>query len=334
MTTPPFTITSTILTQVATISELVGRLEANLPEAQQVLLRRGNRIRTIQGSLAIEGNTLNLDQVTAVIEGKRILGSPKEVQEVRGALAAYEAMEQWNSHSLVDLLQAHALLMTGLVDNPGSYRTGGSGIQRGNEIVHGAPPAANVPGLMNDLLLWLDESDDHPLIKACVFHYEFEFIHPFVDGNGRMGRLWQTLILSQWKPLFALVPVESLVREQQAGYYVAINASDAVGHSTSFIEFMLGVITDALAELLNNSPQVNTQVSPQVMYIIGALDGEVDREMLQQALGLKDRKSFRQRYLKPALEAGLIEMTNPDNPRAHNQRYRLTDMGLKLRARC
>ena len=207
----------------------------------------------IQGSLAIEGNTLSLDQVTAVIEGKRVLGSTREVQEVRGAVAAYEALDGWEPSSRDDLLAAHAVLMAGLVDQPGAFRVGSSGIQRGEEIVHVAPPAENVRGLINDLLSWLGDSDDHPLIKACVFHYEFEFIHPFVDGNGRMGRLWQTLILSQWKPLFALVPVESLVRDQQPGYYAAINACDATGNSTVFIEFMLNVISDALSELLERS---------------------------------------------------------------------------------
>ncbi|TVR48271.1 MAG: Fic family protein [Planctomycetota bacterium] len=326
MTSPPFTITNTMVQQVATISEQVGRLDASLPAAAQVLLRRGNRIRTIQGSLAIEGNTLSLEQVTAVMDGKRVLGSAREVQEVRGAIAAYEALGDWDPIKRDDLLAAHRVLMAGLVERPGAFRSGNSGIQRGSELVHVAPPAANVRGLINDLLTWLATTEEHPLIAACVFHYEFEFIHPFVDGNGRMGRLWQTLILSRWQPLFALVPVESLIRDQQVGYYGALNTCDAVGNSTAFIEFMLEIISNALSDL-GGSPQV----SPQVKRLLAALHGSMDRAALQAGLGLTDRKSFRQRYLQPALAAGLIAMTIPDKPNSRLQQYQLTARGRRAR---
>lgn len=326
---PPFQTTSQILSLVAAIGEAVGRIEASLPPERQLLLRRASRIRTIQGSLAVEGNTLSLDQVTAVVEGKRVLGSPREVQEVRGAIAAYEAMPAWNPASRDDLLAAHGILMAGLVDRPGAFRTSNAGIQRGDDVVHVAPPAGNVRGLINDLLGWLVDSQEHPLINACVFHYEFEFIHPFIDGNGRMGRLWQTLILSRWKPLFALVPVESLIHDRQAGYYAALNAANRAAESTPFIEFMLQTIRDAL-EPLALRPQVAPQATPQVDRLVAVLHGATRRADLQAALGLTDRKSFRLRYLMPALEAGLIEMTRPGTPNSPLQRYRLTDLGRSL----
>lgn len=323
VTAPPFTVTPAILSLVAAISELVGRLETALPPERQLLLRRNNRLRTIQGSLAIEGNTLSLEQVTAVVAGKRVLGTPREVQEVRGAVTAYERLPRWQPGRLADLLAAHRLLMAGLVDQPGAFRRGAAGIQRGKQIVHVAPPAARVRGLVADLLDWQRTSTDHPLITACVFHYEFEFIHPFSDGNGRMGRLWQTLILSRWKPLFALVPVESLIRDQQAGYYAALNAANQAGESTPFIAFMLEVIRDALADLARGSDQVTDQVSDQVAALLSALGTQtLSAAELMRRLDLKHRPSFRQRYLQPAIDAKLIEMTRPDAPRSSVQRYR------------
>jgi len=323
---PPFTVTPAILSLVAAIGEQVGRLEASLPPERQLLLRRANRLRTIQGSLAIEGNTLSLEQVTAVVAGKRVLGSVREVQEVRGAVAAYDRLGDWDPGARADLLAAHGVLMAGLVDRPGHFRTASAGIQRGDHLVHVAPPAGQVRALMNDLLRWLTKTGDHPLIAACVFHYEFEFIHPFVDGNGRMGRLWQTLILSRWKPSFALVPVESLIRDQQAGYYAALNASNQAGASTPFIDFMLRVIHAALVAL-DRAPQVAPQVTPQVARLLAALTGDLDRAAIQKALGLTDRKSFSRRYLQPALDAGLIELTRPDKPNSRLQQYRLTSAG-------
>ena len=329
---PPFVATPAILSLVAAIGEQVGRLEASLPPERQLLLRRTNQLRTIQGSLAIEGNTLTLEQVTAVVAGKRVLGSVREVQEVRGAVAAYDQLGTWDPTKRDDLLAAHGVLMAGLVDRPGHYRTKAAGIQRGDAVVHIAPPAGQVRALMNDLLAWVKATEDHPLITACVFHYEFEFIHPFVDGNGRMGRLWQTLILSRWKPLFALVPVESLIRDQQVGYYAALNESNRAGASTPFIAFMLQVIHDALAAL-DGTPQVTPQVTQQVARLLSALHGEMDRAAIQAALGLTDRNSFQQRYLQPALQAGLIELTRPEAPTSRFQRYRLTPRGRDARER-
>jgi Fic family protein len=305
---PPFSVTPAILGLVAAIGELVGRLEASLPPERQLLLRRANQIRTIQGSLAIEGNTLSLDQMTAVVAGKRVLGSTREVQEVRGAVAAYERMGEWDPSKRDDLLSAHGVLMAGLVDNPGRFRSGAAGIQRGDQLVHVAPPAEQVRALINDLMKYLRHSEDHPLIAACVFHYEFEFIHPFVDGNGRMGRLWQTLILSRWRPLFSLVPVESLIRDKQAGYYEALNASNRAGQSTPFIGFMLQVIHDALAEMgadtARATEQVTEQVSEQVRRLLGVMDAKpASANDLMTRLRLRHRPNFTATYLDPALAA-------------------------------
>jgi len=215
---PPYTITPAILNLVAEISEIIGRYTVLAEQNLTPRLRRENRIRTIQASLAIENNSLTLEQVSAVIEGKRVMGHPREIQEVRNAFAAYEAMEGWDARSKKDLLTAHDLLMRALVEETGRYRSGGVGIFRGEQLVHMAPPADRVPKLMADLLDWLKKTKEHPLVASCIFHYEFEFIHPFADGNGRMGRLWQTLILRNWKPLFAYLPVETVIRERQGAY--------------------------------------------------------------------------------------------------------------------
>lgn len=245
---PPLTLTTKILALVGDISEQIGQLSVGDDNRQTPQLRRGNRIRTIQASLAIENNTLSVEQVTAVLDGKRVLGLPREIQEVRNAFAAYEAMPNWVASDRADLLQAHEQLMYGLIDDAGRYRQSGVGIYRGEQLVHMAPPASRVTHLVDDLLNWLAASDWHPLIASCVFHYEFEFIHPFADGNGRMGRLWQTLILSQWRPVLAYLPVEAVVRQQQDAYYAALSAADQQAEATPFVEFMLQALSLALAE--------------------------------------------------------------------------------------
>jgi len=321
---PPFTITPLILNRVAQISEVVGRLSVLAEASRDLRLRRINRIRTVHGSLAIEGNTLNEAQITAILDGKRVIAPPREVLEVKNALAAYELFQSWKPEAEGDLLDAHRVLMSGLIDEAGIYRQGGVGVMAGSQVIHMAPPASRVPGLMADLLGWLALTDAHPLVASSVFHYEFEFIHPFVDGNGRMGRLWQSLILAHWNPLFADVPVESLVFAHQATYYAALQESTRQTDSAPFIEFMLGVIVDAVKA---NTPQVTHQVTPQVRRLLDALQGTMSRDELQQALGLRDRKSFQVRYINPALGVGLIEMTLPGKPNSRLQQYRLTDTG-------
>ncbi|WP_246194893.1 Fic family protein [Allochromatium palmeri] len=315
--------------QVAWISETIGRLTLLTEQTRALRLRRANRIRTIHGSLAIEGNTLSEAQITAILEGKRIIAPPREIQEVRNALTAYEHFDAWHPEREADLLEAHRILMSGLIDEAGAYRRSGVGVMAGEQVIHMAPPANRVPHLMADLFAWLADSDAHPLIAGAVFHYEFEFIHPFTDGNGRLGRLWQSLILAHWNPLFADVPVESLVFEHQSAYYQALQDSTDQTDCASFIAFMLQMLAEALA---TTRPQVAPQVSPQVGALLRALRGEMTRETLQAALDLRDRKSFRVRYLQPALSDGLIEMTIPDKPNSRLQHYRLTDKGRQCLA--
>ncbi len=323
---PPYTITPKILHLIAEISENLGRLSITQERSANIRLRRINRIRTIQGSLAIEGNTLTEQQITAILEGKPVIAPPREIQEARNALLTYEKLHQWQASNEQHLLSAHQFLMQGLIDHAGVYRHKGVGVMQGEQVIHMAPPANRVNILMGDLLSWLKTAPDHALITSCVFHYEFEFIHPFIDGNGRMGRLWQTLILSQWNDLFLHIPVESMVYAQQENYYQALNESTLKTDSAPFIEFMLSIILEAC----HSTPQEAPQVTPQVLNLLNSLKGEMSREQLQIALNLKDRKSFRERYLSPALSDGLIAMTLPDKPKSSLQKYFLTDLGTTL----
>ena len=254
---PSYSITPNMLSRVVQIGEAVGRAET-AGIARDLRLRRINRIRTIQGSLAIEGNVLSEEQVATILDGKPVIAPLRDVQEARNAIEAYEQFEGWNPASETDLLRAHGVLMAGLLDAPGSYRHGGVAVMGQGRVHHVGPPAARVPRLMADLLAWLGDSDEHPLVTSSVFHYEFEFIHPFEDGNGRLGRLWQTLILTRWKPLFAHVPVESLVRARQGEYYQAIRQSSNEGKSTPFVAFMLDTILAAV-----RTPQETPQLSPK-----------------------------------------------------------------------
>ena len=271
---PPFQLTHTMMRLVAEISEYIGQWSATNQGALVPQLRKENRIRTIQASLAVEQNTLTLEQVTAVIAGKTVLGEPKEIQEVHNAFAAYEAMPNWQPSRADDLLSAHHILMQGLVLDAGQWRSGGAGIYRCEQLVHMAPPANQVPRLMAQLLAWLNSSDAHPLIASCAFHYELEFIHPFSDGNGRMGRLWQTLILSHWQPLLAYLPVETVIKDQQQAYYQAFRQADLSSDCSGFIEFLLDALATALKEaivieqktrvLIQTGTRVETRVQTRV----------------------------------------------------------------------
>ncbi len=327
---PPYTITPDILARVEQIGEAIGRVEAS-GISQDLHLRRIHRIRTIRGSLAIEGNTLSEEQISTILDGKPVAAPLRDIQEVRNAIRVYDQYPQWNPDSETHLLRAHELLMAGLLDAPGRYRRGRVGVMGQGEIHHIGPPAGRVPRLMANLLAWLGGADEHPLIASSVFHYEFEFIHPFEDGNGRMGRLWQTLILTRWKPLFAHVPVESLVHARQGDYYDVIRQSSAAGESTPFIAFMLERILEAL-RVPAISDQEADQVSDQVGRLLVALrQGPQTTAELMAHLGLSHRPTFRKNYVRPAMSAGLVEMTRPDSPTARNQKYRLTPRGRKIR---
>lgn len=246
MYTPPFTISSRAIHLIANISAQIERYAIRMEQEDALLLRKINRIKTIQGSLAIEGNTLSESQITDIIEGKHVVAPIREIQEVRNAIRTYNLYHSLNPYSVDDLLKAHQVMMEALVDNAGRFRQGGVGVFAGKQLIHMAPPADRVPNLINDLFEWLEQSDDHLLIKSCVFHYEFEFIHPFSDGNGRMGRLWQSLILGQLHPIFEHLPVENMVFANQQAYYDAINQSTNAVNSGIFIDFMLQEIYETL----------------------------------------------------------------------------------------
>jgi Fic family protein len=248
---PPYEVTSRILSLVSSVSEKLGEVNSHFLSRPSPQLRKQNRIKTIHSSLQIEGNTLTEDQITALIENKRVIGPEKDIQEVLNAIQVYDCLAQWKADSEKSFLESHKLLMKGLVEKPGQYRTQGVGIVKGSKVTHVAPPARNVPGLMKDLFRYLRSDEEIPLIRSCVFHYELEFIHPFSDGNGRMGRLWQTVILKEKYPVFEHLPFETWISQSQEQYYKALALSDKSGNSTIFIEYMLGVIDLALASLLS-----------------------------------------------------------------------------------
>ncbi len=247
---PPYSISQLILKRVASISEKIGEIKSAHLSKPPTELRKKNRIKTIQSSLEIEGNTLNVKQITAIFENKRVIAPKKDIIEVQNAIKTYDNFGLYNANSLKSLCEAHKILMEGLVESPGKLRGKSVGIIDGSKIVHIAPPGEMVKPLMNDLFYYLKKDQDLVLIKSCVFHYEFEFIHPFMDGNGRMGRLWQTVILKNYDRVFEYLPIESLVKDRQSDYYLSLKRSDSLGNSTQFVEFMLEIIDDSLESLL------------------------------------------------------------------------------------
>ena len=327
---PPFHMTDKIISLITEIGEQVGRITVLQEGTISPHLRRENRIRTIHSSLAIEHNSLSLEQVTAILEGKRVLGNPNEIREVQNAYGAYELMLQLNPASVDDLLKAHTLMMNGLVPENGRFRTGGVGVFDGDVLIHIAPPAEFVPDHIRNLFAWYQQSALHPLIKSAVFHYEFEFIHPFADGNGRMGRMWHSLLLGKWKELFFWLPIEELIQSRQQEYYTALGAADRQADSSGFVELMLEIIRDSLKEVTvvgrftdQDSDQVTDQVKTPVNRLLSALGNEVlSATELMQRLSLSHRPTFRKNYLNPALEQKLIERTIPDKPTSRNQKYR------------
>ena len=257
----PFQITDAILNEVAEISQLVGMVSVNSKLSNNPTLRRTNRINTIYSSLAIEQNTLSIEQVTAVISGKRVLAPPKDIAEVKNAYEIYEHLDELNPYSVDSLLFAHSIMMRDLVNESGEFRSKPVGVVDSNgNVLHFGTLPKYVPDLTMELLAWTENSELPMLIKSCVFHYEFEAIHPFADGNGRIGRLWHTLLLSKWNPIFAWIPVESIIHDRQDEYYQAINDSNDAADSTVFIEFMLSAIKDALLETMEDNKPVKAKV--------------------------------------------------------------------------
>ncbi len=246
---PPFHVTDKMTMLIAEISEQVGRIAVQQEKMISPHLRRENRIRTIHSSLAIEHNSLSLEQVTAILEGKRVLGNPNEIREVQNAYEAYEMMLRLDPLSVADLLKAHKLMMHGLIPENGRFRSGGVGVFEGEVLIHMAPPAKFVPEHIHNLFAWYGQSELHPLIKSAVFHYEFEFIHPFSDGNGRLGRMWHSLLLGKWKELFFWLPMEELIQSRQKEYYEALGMADKQSDSAEFVELMLEIIRDSLREM-------------------------------------------------------------------------------------
>lgn len=327
---PPFHMTDAMTYLIVEISEQVGRITVQQEEIISPHLRRENRIRTIHSSLAIEHNSLSLEQVTAILDGKRVLGNPNEIKEVQNAYDAYELMLQLDPLSVDDLLTTHRLMMNELVPENGKFRTGGVGVFDGESLVHMAPPAKFVPQHIHNLFTWYQHSELHPLIKSAIFHYEFEFIHPFADGNGRMGRMWHSLLLGQWKKLFFWLPVEELIQSRQSEYYHALGVADKQGDSAGFVEFMLSIIRDSLQSVTvlgrstdQDSDQVTDQDKPPIERLLSVLGNDtLSATEIMERLGLSHRPTFRNNYLNPALEQQLIERTIPDKPKSRNQKYR------------
>ncbi len=316
---PPFTISTEILNLVADISQQVGRLDASELNASP-RLRKQNRIKTITGTLAIEGNTLTEEQVTAIVDGKPVLGSVRELAEVKGAIAAYEALPALQPDNLKDLQTAHGLMMSDVLINAGEFRNRAVGIHKAGEVHHVAPPAHQVSGLMADLIQWLQQAKEHPLITSSVFHYEFEFIHPFSDGNGRMGRLWQSLILSRWHPLFLSLPLESVIKDNQQRYYQALEQADQQADSTPFIHFMLTVIAQTLAQnapvnapvnvLVNDGVDVSGLKTPDAIVALLTANPALTRQQLAETIG-KDVRTIG-RALASLQQAGKVKRIGSD----------------------
>lgn len=340
---PPVTLTPELVALTATIAEQLGRITERKSQAQALRLRRVNRLQTIQGSLAIEGNSLSIEQITAVIEGKPVIAPPREVQEVKNALSVYERFEHFEPLKEQDLLAAHQALMLGLVDEIGQYRSGGVGVMSGKEVVHMAPPANQVPRLMQDLFAWLKRTKHHPLIASAIFHYEFEFIHPFADGNGRMGRLWQSLILAKWNPLFSHFPIESLVYANQQSYYQALSQSTAETDSGIFAKFMLQMIQQTLTQQLEQQApvedskqrlelrlelQLESNLAAKILIFLN--EQELGKADIAYRLGHKSVSGELNKQVKNLLEQQLIERTLPDKPTSSKQKYRLTQAGIRL----
>ena len=324
--TPPFFISNKMLSLVSSISEKIGKISNYNDFESKPQLRKNNRIKSIHSSLAIEANSLSLSEVKDVINGSIVLGPQKEIQEVKNAYDAYEKLPDLNPFSIDELNKLHRIMTYALVNESGRFRNGEEGVFDGDKCIFMAPPAHLVPSLIKNLFLWMNREKDnvHPLILSSVFHYEFVFIHPFSDGNGRMARLWQTAILTKWKPLFQFIPIESQIQKHQTGYYNAIAKCHTNGNSNLFVEFILEMIEETLSEILSQaSNPENAHLSVYVKRLLDVMEFGIPyttAEILKK-LNLKSRETLRKNYLNPAIKMDLIKMTLPDKPTSRNQRY-------------
>ncbi|MDI6452879.1 Fic family protein [Peloplasma aerotolerans] len=320
---PPYEINSSILNRVAAIMKMIGKFSSMNNLSSQPLLRRKNQIKSIHSSLAIENNQLSESQVKDLINGKLVIGPQKDILEVQNAINVYENLQDINPYAQKDLLKYHKILMTSLVFDAGSYRKGQVGVFNDEKVIFMAPSADRVPALMNNLYDYLNHYDENILIKSCVFHYEFEFIHPFSDGNGRMGRLFQTCLLANEEELFYYLPVESIIKQKQKAYYDAISKSNKEGASTVFIEFMLDAIIETMNDTLKQSNIETGSLSIQAKKLLTVLEEGIPYTTIElmDRVGIKSRASFKKNYLDPLLQSSMIEMTIPEKPMSRNQRY-------------
>ena len=323
--TPPFTITNTMLDCVASISEKIGKMSVLKKLEAKPHLRKNNRIRSIYSSLRIEANSLSIGQVRDVISGQLVLGEQKEIQEVKNAYEAYAQISVINPYDIEELKRIHAIMTKYLVDESGCFRHGEEGVFNGEQCIFMALPARLVPQLIDELFAWMNrvQGEVHLLILASVFHYEFVFIHPFSDGNGRMARLWHTCLLSKWKSVFQYIPIESQIEKFQDEYYNAIAKCHINGDSNVFIEFMLKQIDKILEEILLRADEQDEHVTEYVKKLLNVMEYEVPytSTVLMEKLGLKSKETFRKNYMNPAMELQLVQMTIPEKPKSRNQRY-------------
>ncbi len=322
---PPYSITEEMLNLVSSISKKLGQIEVFHNLDTKPHLRRNNRIKSIHSSLKIEANSLTLEQTKDVINGKLVLGPEREIQEVKNAYEAYEMIPTLNPYNIKDLKKAHGIMEKKIQVDAGRFRDGDEGVFNGDECIFIAPPPRLVPGLMHDLFMWMKENKNivHPLIMSAVFHYEFVFIHPFSDGNGRMARLWHTAILAKWNPLFEYIPIESQIEKFQNDYYNAISKCHIKGNSNIFIEFILCQIDKILDEVTMQARSSEENLSEYVKRLLDVMEFDIpySAKSIMDLLGLKSRETFRKNYMDPALELGLVVRTIPDKPNSKNQRY-------------
>lgn len=325
MYSPPFSITNEMVSLISEISDKLGRISNYKEFESKPYLRRNNRIRSIHSSLAIEANSLSMDDVRAVVNGKSVIGLQKEIQEVKNAYSAYEQIGSFDPYSVEELKRLHGILTKYTVDESGAFRRGEEGVFDGDICIFMASPAQLVPQLMGDLFDWMEREKDsvHPLILSSVFHYEFVFIHPFADGNGRMARLWQTALLTMWKPVLQYLPIESHIYKFQNDYYNAISKCHVAGNSDAFIVFMLTMINNTLDEVMQQAVSSNFGMSEQVMRLLDVMQyGEAyTAKRIMELLGLKSKEALRKNYLNPAIKEGLVIMSEPDKPTSRNQTY-------------